>query len=121
MTHLPLLNAQQMAQFVARGFLRLDGVVPEALNAQFLQEMGEIAPPVAGRGLMRTYGEMLAKAGVPEVAAGTPLDQAYEDGSALAKLVELPVVAGAIRSLVGEDPIWCENLHWMWVEGEGDN
>jgi len=72
MTGLPLLNAQQMAQFVARGFLRLDGVVPEALNAQFLQEMGEIAPPVPGRGLMRTYGEMLAKAGVPEVAAGTP-------------------------------------------------
>ena len=113
MTHLPLLNAQQMAQFVARGFLRFDGVVPEALNAQFLQEMGEIAPPVPGRGLMRTYGEMLAKAGVPEVAAGTPLGQAYPEGSALAKLVQLPVVAGAIRSLVGEDPIF--DHHFLHV------
>lgn len=109
----PLLNALDMARFAARGFLRMDGVVPDEINAQFLDEAGtppEVAP---GRKLMRTYGEMLARSGVPEVAAGTPLRHAYAQGSAIARMLELPLVAGAIQSLVGEDPTF--DHHFLHV------
>lgn len=61
MTNLPLLDADAMAQFVAQGFLRLDGVVPDAINAAFLAEMGDIAPPVAGQNMLWTYFQMMAR------------------------------------------------------------
>lgn len=113
MSDLPLLHAHDMARFAARGFLRMDAVVPEAINAQFLAEVSEIAAPEPGRKLRRAYGELLAQAGVPEVAAGTPLARTYPQGSALARLLDLPVVAGAIRSLVGEDPVF--DHHFLHV------
>jgi hypothetical protein len=113
MSDLPLLGAMQMASFAARGFLRFDGVVPEAINAQFLEEVGAPPAPAPGRRMMRTYGELLAQAGVPEVAAGTPLSRAYPQGSAIARMLELPVVAGAIRSLVGDDPTF--DHHFLHV------
>ncbi len=113
MSNLPLLSAMQMASFAARGFLRFDGVVPDEINAQFLDEVGTPPAPAKGRKMMRTYGELLAKAGVPEVAAGTPLSQAYPQGGAIARMLELPVVAGAIRSLVGDDPTF--DHHFLHV------
>jgi len=113
MSDLPLLDAMQMASFAARGFLRFDGVVPEAINAQFLQEVGAPPAPAPGRKMLRTYGELLAQAGVPEVAAGTPLARAYPQGSAIARMLELPAVAGAIRSLVGDDPTF--DHHFLHV------
>ena len=65
MNDLPLLSAETMASFAARGFLRFDAAVPEDLNRQFLEEMGDIDPPRPGQKMRRTYGEMLARAGVP--------------------------------------------------------
>jgi hypothetical protein len=112
-SELPLLGALDMARFAARGFLRMDAVVPDEINAQFLAEVGEIAEPQPGRKLRAAYGELLANAGVPEVGAGIPLSRAYPQGSALARLLELPVVAGAIRSLVGEDPTF--DHHFLHV------
>ena len=113
MTDLPLLTARDMATFTARGFLRMDVIVPEAINAQFLAEMGEVAAPEPGRKLRRAYGELLAKADIPEVSAGTPLSSAYRQGSAIARMLELPAVAGAIRSLVGEAPVF--DHHFLHV------
>ncbi|MBU1376452.1 MAG: phytanoyl-CoA dioxygenase family protein [Alphaproteobacteria bacterium] len=113
MSDLPLLHAHDMATFAARGFLRMDGVVPDAINAQFMDEVGEIEPPEPGRKLRRTYGELLAKAGIPEVGAGVPLARTYAQGSAIARMLELPAVAGAIRSLVGEDPTF--DHHFLHV------
>lgn len=113
MSDLPLLHAHDMARFAARGFLRMDGVVPDAINAQFLAEVGDIAPPEPGRKLRRTYGELLANAGIPEVGAGVPLARTYRQGSAIARMLELPAVAGAIRSLVGEDPTF--DHHFLHV------
>ena len=92
MNDLPLLSAEAMASFAARGFLRFDAAVPEDLNRQFLDEMGDIAPPRPGQKMMRTYGEMLARAGVPQTPAGVPLAQAYPEGSALKRLLDLPLV-----------------------------
>ena len=39
MSALPLLTTDQMASFVARGFLRLDRVIPSDINAQAMDEL----------------------------------------------------------------------------------
>ncbi|MBO1332700.1 phytanoyl-CoA dioxygenase family protein [Streptomyces sp. VRA16 Mangrove soil] len=78
-----LLSSVKMARFVARGALRLDAVVPPEMNAE-------------ARGVLA--------AGVPDVPYGTPLSKAYDQGSFVARLLELPQVAGAVHSLVGPEP-----------------
>ncbi|MEU9064595.1 phytanoyl-CoA dioxygenase family protein [Streptomyces sp. NPDC048430] len=80
--HETLLSSVQMAQFVARGSLRLDAVVPAELNAEAMATV--------------TLG--------PHVPYGTPLSKAYPDDSLARKLLDVPEVAGALRSLVGPDP-----------------
>jgi hypothetical protein len=95
-----------MATFVARGFLRFDAVVPNDLNEQFLAESGRPPEPAPGAKLRQTYGALLAQNAVPEVAPGTPLAEAYLPGSALHRLLGLPIVAGAIESLLGDDPVF---------------
>jgi hypothetical protein len=78
-----LLTSVQVARFVAHGFLRLDGIVP--------QEMNDEAPGVFdGR--------------LPSVPYGCPVDQAFPEGSFARRLIELPAVAGALVSLVGPAP-----------------
>ena len=113
MSDLPLLSALDMARFVARGFLRFDGVVPEDINAQFLEEVGEAPPPVEGRKVLGALGALFAGAAVPEVAPGAALAHVYPQGGAIRRLLELPVVAGAIQSLVGPDPVF--DHHFLHV------
>ena len=79
----PLLTSVQMAHFVAQGSLRLDAAVPPDLNAEALDRLRE---------------------GLSEVPYGTPVEAAFPADSFSRRLVELPVVAGALRSLVGPDP-----------------
>lgn len=95
-----LLSTAQMAQFAARGFLRFEAVVPEALNAAFLELVGE-AGGDGSEGVMGHYGRLLRESTVPVVPAGTPLAETYPPGSPLRALIELPVIRGAIESLVG--------------------
>ncbi|WP_329266988.1 phytanoyl-CoA dioxygenase family protein [Streptomyces sp. NBC_01451] len=78
-----LLSSVQMAHFVAHGSLRMDAVVPAEMNAE----------------AMKVFG-----AGIPPVRYGTPVPEAYPEASFMRRLVELPQVAGALRSLVGPDP-----------------
>jgi hypothetical protein len=108
---LPLLDALQMARFAARGFLMFDAVVPEEINAQFLAEAGE--PPEPGRKMKRTYGELLGRAELPEAMPGTPLSAVYPQGSAVNRLLDLPLVKGAIQSLVGAQPTF--DHHFLHV------
>jgi hypothetical protein len=113
MTEPALLTSAQVASFVARGFLRFDAAVPADINAQFLAEAGEVAEPANGAKLGRVLGEMLAASDLPEVPAGTPLAEAYPGGSALARLLDLPLVRGVIRSLLGEAPVF--DHHFLHV------
>jgi hypothetical protein len=113
MSNLPLLTSEQMASFAARGFLRFDAAVPPPINAQFLQEAGEVAEPAEGVKLRRAYGEALAANQLPEIAAGTPLCEAYPVASAARRLLDLPLVQGALRSLLGEAPIF--DHHFLHV------
>jgi hypothetical protein len=78
-----LLTSVQMARFVAHGAHRIDAVVPAEMNAEAIDVL---------------------RAGIPAVPYGTPLSETFEEGSFAQRLVQLPEVAGAIRSFVGPDP-----------------
>ncbi len=78
-----LLTSQQMAEFVARGFLRFDELVPDDIN----------------QAVMRGIDQQVIK-GHP---AGTPLSECYH-GTPIRKLLDLPQIQGIIQSLVGENP-----------------
>jgi Phytanoyl-CoA dioxygenase (PhyH) len=82
----PLLTSRQMAEFVADGCLRFDAVVPRPLCDEALAELA-------------------ARGGPPR----------FGDSPALASLLELPVVAAAIESLVGPDPLY--DHHYAHVIG----
>jgi hypothetical protein len=113
MTEPILLTSPQVASFVARGFLRFDGAVPADINAQFMAEAGGVAEPADGAKIARVYGETLAASRIPEVPAGTSLSEAYAPGSAVARLLELPLVRGALQSLLGEAPVF--DHHFLHV------
>ena len=113
MSNLPLLSSAQMATFAARGFLRFDAAVPQDINDQFMDEAGRIREAEDGLKVRRLYAEALATNRIPEVDAGTPLDQAYPAGSALVRLLDLPLVRGAVKSLLGEAPIF--DHHFLHV------
>ena len=79
-----LLTTKQMAEFVARGFLRFDELVPDAINQDAMAEFD---------------------AGTTKSApAGTPLSQCYPPESAVGRLLALPQIQGIIYSLVGPEP-----------------
>jgi Phytanoyl-CoA dioxygenase (PhyH) len=78
-----LLTSVQLAHFVSHGSLRMDAIVPDDLNEQAIE---------------------VFKAGIPKVPYGTPIPEAFPEGSFARRLIELPQVAGAIHSLVGPGP-----------------
>ncbi len=80
-----LLTNQQMATFVARGFLRFDELVSDDINQAVMAEID--AGSIQG------------------APAGTPLSQCYQ-GSSIRKLLDLPEIQGIIHSLVGADPLF---------------
>ena len=80
-----LLNSQQMAEFVARGFLRFDGLVPDEINEAAMRDI-----------------DNNAIIGAP---AGTPISQCYE-GTSIRRLLDMPEIQGIIHSLVGADPLF---------------
>jgi hypothetical protein len=86
-----LLDSRQMARFVARGFLRLDAVVPAHINAAFLAALGQVDTGDVAN--MRSYyGRIMTSGAIPAVPAGVPLAAAYPEGSPLADLLALPRV-----------------------------
>ena len=80
-----LLTTSQMAQFAARGVLQFPALVPDEINQAYLELAGARA--------------------LPEVPAGTPLDEAYPEGSPIRRFVDHPGVRGVIQSLVGAEPL----------------
>ena len=105
-----LLSSVQMASFVARGFLRLDEVVPEEINRRFLEEVGSVPEDGTPQSF---YGHLFTNGKVPVVKAGTPLSEAYPAGSSIHRLLDLPEVTGAIHSLVGANPTF--DHHFLHV------
>jgi hypothetical protein len=112
-TDLPLLSSAQVASFVARGFLRFDAAVPQSINDQFMREAGKVSELKAGEKIGKAFLEVFAKNRIPEVPAGTPLAEAYAPKSALGRLMALPLVRGAIQSLLGAGAIF--DHHFLHV------
>ncbi len=80
-----LLDSRQMAHFVADGYLRFDGLVPDEINQAVMAEID--AGTIKG------------------APAGTPLSQCYT-GSAIKQMLDMPEIRGMIHSLVGADPLF---------------
>ena len=91
-----LLPSAQVAHFVARGFLRLDGVVPHPLCAEALREIEADARP----GAFAARRSERAKA-----EAGRPMDEVWATGGGLAAVMRLPAVRGMVQSLLGPGAI----------------
>ena len=93
-----LLTSRQMAEFVARGFLRFDELIPDEIN----------------RAVMRD----IDRQGIKGQPAGTPLSQCYH-GTAIRQLLDLPQIQGLIHSLVGEDPLFDHDAIHVREPNEG--
>ena len=89
-----LLSTAEMASFVARGFLRLDAVVPDEINQEATEELEAI---------LATWGSD-ARPHAP--ATLQPLTDVYPEPSAIGRMLRLPRVAGALQSLVGADAVF---------------
>ena len=118
MGDLPLLTTDQMASFVARGFLRLDAVVPDEINQQALAEL-----PALYRSWLDEFRGVAAGRSTdhdgPELPrSGTPLCDAYAPDSAFGHMVRVPTIAGAIASLVGRSPV--VDHHFVHIKVAGD-
>lgn len=115
----PRLTTDDMASFVSRGFLRLESVVPDDINAQAMEEL----PAYFSSWL----DEFLGTKGTSPVdgseatrppRSGTPLVDAYPADSPFGRLVRVPEVAGAIASLVGSAPV--VDHHFVHLKAAGD-
>lgn len=89
-----LLSTAQVATFVARGFLALPAVVPEELNEAAVEELGQI---------MATWGSP-DRPFAP--SSGESLSAIYPEPSAVGAILRHPPVAGALRSLLGPEPVF---------------
>ncbi|MCE2472302.1 MAG: phytanoyl-CoA dioxygenase family protein [Anaerolineae bacterium] len=92
------LSSTQMAEFVARGFLRFDELVPDEINQAVM------------RGIDRQE--------IKGHRAGTPLSQCYH-GTPIRRLLDMPQIQGLIASLVGEDPLFDHDAIHVREPNEG--
>ena len=122
MSDAPLLTTDQMASFVARGFLRFDAVIPDDINQQALEEL-----PRLFRTWLDEFRGVTGGAAPTDVdtndeyqlpRSGTILHQAYAPDSAFGRMVRVPTIAGAIASLVGADPD--VDHHFVHIKAAGD-
>ncbi|MEZ4862618.1 MAG: phytanoyl-CoA dioxygenase family protein [Caldilineaceae bacterium] len=94
-----LLNSKQMASFVARGFLRFDELVPQAVNDAVMAEID------AGT--------------IKAASAGTPLSACYPEPSSIGRMIRMPEIQGIIHSLVGPDPLFDHHAVHVRQPNEG--
>jgi hypothetical protein len=94
-----LLTTRQMAEFVARGFLRFDEMVPAEINEAVMAEFDAGTTKAA--------------------AAGTPLSQCYPEPSAVGRMIRMPELQGMIYSMVGPDPLFDHHAIHVRQPNEG--
>ena len=94
-----LLTTAQMAEFVARGFLRFDELVPEAIN----------------RDVMAAFDA----GGIDAAPAGTPFSHCYPQPSPIGAMLRIPEIQGIVHSLVGPDPLFDHHAIHVRQPNEG--
>jgi hypothetical protein len=98
------LSAVEMARFVADGCLRLEGIVPEGLCAEMLDEMQTGFTPTA-------FGARLDS---PEARwPGTSVDALWGPETTFGRVLRVPRIRGLIESLVGPEPAY--DHHYVHV------
>lgn len=97
-----LLSSPQVAQFVSQGFLAFEGIVPAEVNERAIGEIKSCADTLGRR-----------------YEPGVPLRECFGEFPAIREVFRLPVVAGAIESLVGPDPIYDHHAIHRRIPGEG--
>lgn len=118
MTERQLLTTDQMASFVARGFLSLEAVVPDDVNALAMEQLPDLF-----RSWLDEFGGVGGAGpdvddGARPPRSGTALQDAYTPDSPFGAMVRVPAVAGAIASLVGDDPV--VDHHFVHIKPAGD-
>jgi len=93
-----LLDSKQMAEFVARGFLRFDELVPDEINQAVMQDIDDN--------------------NIKGAPAGTPLADCYQ-GTAVRDLLDMPEIQGIIHSLVGPNPMFDHDAVHVRQPNEG--
>ena len=96
------LTTQEMARFVADGFLRFDALIPEPINDAIIEEL----QPIESNKIHQIVGLPGDAPGPEQPASLTPLSKCYLSPSVLGQLLNLPQVQGIIESLVGPDPLF---------------
>lgn len=96
-----LLSSRQVAEFVSRGILRFDALVPDEVNRLSMEEM---------HGIHEAFAGDRRKAMRERIPAGKPLDECFTDSPGLGRFLRLPQVAGIIESLVGPNPSHDHNV-----------
>jgi hypothetical protein len=107
-----LLSSEAVAEFVARGMLRLDGVIPEEVNRHALVELraGDVPCPEG----------LSADDAVPRArfSPGVRLSQYFVRSKGVGEMLRHPRVQGLIWSLVGPDPYY--DHHAVHVRRRGE-
>lgn len=115
------LTTEEMARFVANGFLRFDGLIPDDINQSIIEDLRLLEV----NKLNQILGQPTDAGGAPQPNSLTPLSQCFPATSSLGTLLNLPSVQGIIESLVGPDPLfdhdfvhhlpagsdYCQHLH----------
>jgi hypothetical protein len=107
---LPLLKTTEMAEFVARGFLRFDALIPPELNARALAEL---------RGDRQADGMVLPEFPRKRYPPGRPLSTCFLGSAGIGQVLALPEVRGIISSLVGPEPFY--DHHAVHVRRPGES
>ena len=99
-----LLTTEQMAEFASSGCLFFEELIDKETNKEFLDDIGHTSADKVDS--IETYNKNIkATSSIPRIKAGSPLKNAYPVNSPLEKILKNEVVAGAIQSLVGSNPV----------------
>ena len=99
-----LLTTEQMVEFASSGCLFFEELIDKETNKEFLDDIGHTSADKVDS--METYNKTIkATSSIPRIKAGSPLKNAYPVNSPLEKILKNEVVAGAIQSLVGSNPV----------------
>ena len=63
---------------------------------------------------MNHYDNIKKTSSIPLVKAGTSLKKSYKKNSALNKVIKNPIIQGAIKSLVGKNPLLAH--HFLHIQ-----
>lgn len=109
------LTTQEMAQFVADGYLRFDALIPDEINQHIIEEL----QPLETNKINQMFGQPANAGGPPRPASLTPLSQCYPTPSLLGAMLNLPEVQGIVESLVGPDPLFDHDFVHRLQAGSG--